>query len=59
MKINPGFSFSQTGSEGVRPEEKTQGRETADPTAAYSLVPSVDGWMIPVRVKKGEVRRNI
>lgn len=47
MNWDPGFSLSQTGEEGVKPVEKTQGSATADPTAAYTLVLSSDGWMIP------------
>lgn len=49
---DPGWSFCQSGSEGFEPAENTQGRLTADPRAAYTLVVSLDGWMIPVREGK-------
>lgn len=49
LKRDPGFSFSQTGLKGIKPGENTHGSVTADPTAAYTLVLSLDGWMIPVR----------
>lgn len=52
LKINPGFSFSQIELEGIKPGENTQGSVTADPTAAYTLVLSLDGWMIPVRERE-------
>lgn len=52
MKRYSGFSFSQTGLDGIKPGENTQGSVTADPTAAYTLVLSMDGWTIPVREKK-------
>lgn len=52
FKRDPGLSFSQTGLEGIKPGENTQGSVTADFTAAYTLVLSLGGWMIPVRESK-------
>lgn len=46
-KKEAGCSFSHRDEEGVNPGEKTQGRWTADPTAAYTLVSSVGGWIMP------------
>lgn len=52
LERNPVLSLSQRGSEGIKPGENTQGRVTADPTAAYTLVLSVDGWTIPVKERE-------
>lgn len=57
LKPDPGFSFSQAELDGIKPEENTQGSVTSDPTAAYTLVLSLDGWMIPER--KGEIKDKI
>lgn len=51
--LKPGFSFSQAELEGIKPGENTQGRTAADPRAAYTLVLSLEGWMIPAREHKG------
>lgn len=50
LKKDRGFRFSQTRLVGIKPGEKTQGSVAADPRAAYTLVLSLGGWMIPVRV---------
>lgn len=49
----PTPTFSQDVVLGLNPAEKTQGRVTADPTAAYTMVLSLGGLMIPVDEKKG------
>lgn len=54
--MDPGFSFSQAEPEGDKPGENTQGRVTSDPTAAYTLVLSLDGWTIPVRECKRRIQ---
>lgn len=48
----PGFTLSQSGEEGIKSEEKRHGSMTADPTAAYTLVLSSDGWTIPLSEMK-------
>lgn len=57
FKRDPGLSFSQTGLEGIKPGENTQGSVTADSTAAYTLVLSLGGWMIPVRESKRRFKK--
>lgn len=54
----PNSFFSQTVSSGLKAAEKTQGRVTAEPTAAYTLVPSSRGVIIPEKPKEN-VRENV
>lgn len=54
LKGKPDSSFSQAELEGIKPGEKTQGRVAADPRAAYTLVSSLGGWIIPANSTRGE-----
>lgn len=47
----PNSFFSQTVSLCLKAAENTQGRVTAEPTEAYTLVPSSWGWIIPERTQ--------
>lgn len=55
LKKDPGFRLSQTSLVGIKPGEKAQGSVAADPRAAYTLVLSLGGWMIPVRACKRRI----